>query len=276
MKIAINLFLITALVSCNGMFYFPTRKFYFNPEKMNYAYENIFFKSKDGKVLHGWFFPSKDKSPKGTIIQFHGNAENITTHFLFLVWVVKHGYNLFIFDYRGYGNSQGVPSRNKIQQDAISALKWVEKIPKERKGKKTVLFAQSLGGIIAMNALLDPSLRKGIDLLVLDSTFPSYQNIARDKLADFIVTWPFQLLAYLLVSSNGDMNNKIQELSPLPILVIHGLGDRVVPYKFGKKIFDQAKPPKYLWSIKSYRHCSVFFVEKKAYRKKFIDFLNQL
>src|SRR5262245_39943051 len=101
------IFLITILgQSCSHVFYQPSPKQYVNPAQFKLKYENLSFQSADGTKLNGWFFPAKTKKPKGTIVQFHGNAQNISTHFFSLIWLIEEGYNFFTFDYRGYGKSE--------------------------------------------------------------------------------------------------------------------------------------------------------------------------
>src|SRR3989339_1821183 len=87
---------------CSHFFYYPSKKTYFPPEKIGLVYEDIEFNSLDGTKLTGWFFPSSSKKVKGTVLQFHGNAQNISTHYLSQIWLIQKGYNLMTFDYRGF------------------------------------------------------------------------------------------------------------------------------------------------------------------------------
>ncbi len=95
-----KILLLFTLISCTNLFYQPSDRQFYRPEAFKLTYQDIYFQSSDGTKLHGWFFKGKGK-PKGTIVQFHGNAENISSHFLNLAWLVLEGYNLFTFDYRG-------------------------------------------------------------------------------------------------------------------------------------------------------------------------------
>src|SRR5690348_6616855 len=104
------LLLLLALPSCGRYFYFPDHAFYYPPDKNGYDPDDIWFKSGDGNDLHGWFFYATTKPAKGTIVQFHGNSQNISSHYASLVWLTRQGYNLFTFDYRGYGDSPGEPN----------------------------------------------------------------------------------------------------------------------------------------------------------------------
>src|SRR4051794_28452662 len=93
------------LSGCGHMLFQPIREELNHPEDFGYRPDRVSFASEDGTRLSGWYFKAKD--PKGVIVFFHGNGENISTHFAALVWVLDHGYEFFIFDYRGYGASEG-------------------------------------------------------------------------------------------------------------------------------------------------------------------------
>ena len=82
--------------------------------------ENVFFKTSDGLALHGWFLKARDA--RGTVLVLHGNAENISTHASGVLWLVPEGFNVFIFDYRGYGRSEGRPTVAGVHKDADAAL----------------------------------------------------------------------------------------------------------------------------------------------------------
>src|SRR5690606_1051305 len=132
---------------------------------------------------------------KGTVIQFHGNAQNISTHFYSLAWLVSEGYNLFTFDYRGYGKSEGSPHQEGVFKDALSAIEKGYEFHAKSGAGAFIIYAQSLGGIIAARALPDSSLSNKVDLLVLDSTFSSYKDIAFGKLTSRWFLTPISPLA---------------------------------------------------------------------------------
>jgi len=276
LKIPFTLAFIMFLTSsCNNMFYYPDKRMLINPEKAGYKQELITFYSKDNTELKGWFFKSKTTPVKGTIIHYHGNAENISTHFLFSAWLTEMGYNLFIFDYRGYGQSKGVISREGAHQDAISAYKYAV-ANFYKKDQKLILFGQSLGGAILLGSFGDLKSLSPISAIIIESSFYSYQEVVRDKFSNIWLTWPFQHLAYLLFSDDYSPEGNINKISPIPLLVIHGNKDRVVPIKFGKFIFDKAKEPKEFWEVKNGGHTGAFLNKDNTYRKKLIDYLDNL
>lgn len=262
------------LTSCTHLFYYPSEKTFYEPKKMGHYYREVFFESLDGTRLNAWYFPSKIDNVKGTVLQLHGNAENISTHFLSLVWLTQMGYNLFIFDYRGYRKSDGDPYPEGLYRDAISAMSYVnEKYIKN--GEKFYIWGQSLGGIVALKAMADISKTMDVDALIIESAFSSYQRIAREKLAISAFTWIFQPLAYLLVSDGFSPEGSIANISPTPIVVIHGKQDDIVPFHHGERIFSEAIEPKRFIQVESGQHINSMFVEKGKYRKILLDTLSE-
>ncbi len=279
---------IILLTGCTSLFYQPDRFMYVPPEKLKLEYEQIRFDSLDGVPLLGWYFPVKKEKPKTFTIFFHGNAQNITSHYLNLFWMPKEGHEFFIFDYRGYGLSgivpalygngerQIKPNRNGVYKDSIAALEKGYELFKKSGAKKLVIYGQSLGGAIAQRALEDFKRMNEVDLVVLDSTFNSYQNIAFDKLWGVWLFKPLSPLAYLLVSDEFQ-SRKFLKTNKKRLLVIHGDKDFVVPFKFGAEIFSMAtQENKEFWTIKDGVHTDVFARHEDKYKKRFLELLNSL
>jgi hypothetical protein len=272
------------LSGCSSLAYQPTRTIYADPSRAHVKFESLDFESKDGTRLHGWFFPASSewKGPaKGTIIQFHGNAENMTSHFASLFWIIDAGYNFFTFDYRGYGGSDGSPDQRGVNDDAFAAVQFVsKKIARTGSKKDIVLYGQSLGGAVLMRAYRDiranEALHDRVRALVIESSFYSYKAIGRSLLARTWFTFLFQPLAYVLVSDSYSPEDDIANISPTPLLVIHGTDDPVIPYSFGQKVFEKAKEPKTFWTIEHGRHIDAMRREQGIYRDKLISFLDAL
>src|SRR5262249_1447782 len=138
---------------------------------------DYFVPTADGENLHVWRFePEKPAAKRAVWVQFHGNAENQTSHFANLFPAVQNGYDLVTFDYRGYGQSTGIPSPAGTVEDGKTILRWVKK---NYPDLPIVVFGQSLGGAIAMRTLEDLGNEVPIQFLVLDSTFGSYRAAGR-------------------------------------------------------------------------------------------------
>lgn len=264
------------LQSCSHVFYQPAREHFYDPAKFNLSYEDVWFHAKDGTKLHGWFFPSRIKNAKGTIIQFHGNAQNISTHFMSLVWLVQRGYNLFTFDYRGYGKSEGSSSQEGLYQDALAAIDKGQEFHASYGKGHFIIYGQSLGGIVSLRAVPDSPHADQVTLLVQDSTFASYQDIAFDRLKTNVISLLISPLAYLLVSDEY-ASEKVLDQIVWPTLVIVGQKDRTIPQEFGKEIYQKIESQqKWLWKLPLGEHINAFDHERQKYRLEFTDLLDKL
>jgi len=270
-----KILLLLALASCTNLFYQPSDRQFFKPEAFKLAYEDVYFKSVDGTKLHAWFFKGKGE-PKGTIVQFHGNAENMSSHFLNLAWLVNEGYNLFAFDYRGYWLSEGEAEPQGVYFDSVAALEKAMEFHKQAGGKHFVVFGQSLGGAISLRAVPDFNQKENITLIVQDSTFSSYEDIAVDKLSSVWFLWPFSPLGYVLISDKYS-SEKVFDQITTPTLVITGGKDHVMPAKFGKRIYKGiASEKKWWWHIENAPHISSFHIDEGKWRQEFLSLLEQI
>ena len=233
----------------------------------------IHFSSGDGTRLEGWLFPAQSTmAVKGTIVQFHGNSANMSRHYSSLLWLTRHGYNLFVFDYRGYGNSAGKPSQQGLYQDGMAALDQAWQL---RQGSRFVVIGQSLGGAIALRAFDDFQHRDGTQLVVLDSTFASYKAEARRLLAQHWYSWPASPLAALLVSDKYGASDALKR-GKTRLLIVADRRDPIVSFANGSDIFKLAPGDKDFWVLDQGRHIGVFGPENSQYRNRFIDLLESL
>jgi fermentation-respiration switch protein FrsA (DUF1100 family) len=260
------------LISCNSLFYFPDHQTYFKPYQVDLLPpEEIYFDTSDHVKLHGWFFKSPNAKPLGTVIQFHGNAQNLTSHFVSLSWLVKEGYDVFTFDYRGYGESFGSPNPGGTYLDGLAALDKAYLL--KRTEKNFIVYGQSLGGVIAARALQDFETKK-VSLLVLDSTFMSYSEMARKVALKHWFTWILSPLAWLLTSDRYSSRDFISK-TDLPLLVIHDHLDPVVPFSCGEEIFNHAHSKnKEFWKLDQGLHVGVFSLKSLENRKRFLNLLS--
>lgn len=247
--------LVAALGSggCNRAFYFPSSQTLGVP---HVKHDDVALRTSDGVELHGWLFPPLDGGPpKATVVQFHGNAGNVSSHFLSLVWVIRHGYAFFTFDYRGYGRSGGQPSPAGLHADALAAMGWVNAhAPRGAEPRDVVLYGQSLGGAVLLDALKDIDDRRRIRAVVVEGSFHSYEEVAASMLWREPVLFPFAGLGYALVSDEHAPARSVAGLSPLPLLVIHDTRDPVVPVRFGSALYRNARQPKTFWVTDTGQH----------------------
>ena len=107
---------LAILPACNSFFFYPQRNFVANPHLDRVVHEDLFFQTPDGVRLHGWLLRPNGE-PRGTVLFLHGNAENISTHVGAVLWLAMEGYQVFLFDYRGYGRSGGTPEMEGIHRN---------------------------------------------------------------------------------------------------------------------------------------------------------------
>ena len=257
-KILTAIFLLLLLSGCGAFIFQPEKKHYPNKNIEKVNIEEIVFPSTDGTKLHGWILTPKSGEPyKGTILHFHGNAQNISTHSGFVIWLVEAGYRAVVFDYRGYGKSEGAPSMMGVHLDAEAAIEKAFTLSGvEEEG--LIVFGQSLGGAIAIRTVADSPRKSRIRVLILESVFSDYRAIAREKAALCLLSWPFQYPIAYSYSNRYSPLKWIKRVSPVPVLIIHGTNDPVVPWHHGESLFKAAAEPKGFWTTAPAGHTRSF------------------
>ena len=251
------------------MFYFPYRGVYAQPAR---EFHDVTIPTHDGVKLHGWFFPAEGRV-RGTIVQFHGNAGNVTSHFLQLAWAPRHGYALLCFDYRGYGRSPGVPSAAGLEADALAAIHFAQHLPESDSGEQLVLYGQSLGGAVLLHALGSVRDRRRIGAVVIEGSFHSYEDAAAGVLFRHALLFPFTGLAYATISDRYDAAPYVASVSPTPLLVIHGTQDPVIAPAFGRALYDLGREPKELWWIEGGGHVDA--LARRNVRARLLAYLSR-
>lgn len=263
----LTLVTLVFLQGCGSLFYFPTEVLYVDVKKLEIEPQQIELKTSKNENFFGWYFKASEK-PKAKILFFHGNAQNRTSHFYALYWILKNNYDFFVFDYPGYGESEGSPSQEATTDAGSKALDWLAvqdpKIP-------IIIFGQSLGGNIALYTAAK-SHNVNICLVAVDSTFRSYRKVAQRVIARSWFLWPFQGLSYVLVRDSFSAENLIQKISPTPLIVFHGESDPVVDLQNGRDVFDEAKDPKNFYLVPGHGHTTAFNGPNQAtFRKYLLD-----
>jgi fermentation-respiration switch protein FrsA (DUF1100 family) len=261
--------LLICLAGCSSLFFYPQKEHFDNPALKSASYEDVYFMTSDGLRLHGWYLKAKDKS-HGTILHLHGNAENVSSHVNSVLWLTHEGYDVFTFDYRGYGRSEGSPDLRGVHRDAQAALETVLKQPGINK-ERLFILGQSLGGAISVYTAANSPDKNHIKALIIDSAFSSYRTIAREKIAQFILTWPFQYPLSLFFNDYYSPVKWIKNVHPIPVLIIQGDEDVVVPVHHASILYEKASYPKELWVVNGVGHIQAFAVED--IRKRFLTYL---
>ncbi|MDX6768344.1 MAG: alpha/beta hydrolase [Elusimicrobiota bacterium] len=265
-------FLALALAGCSGcsgVFLQPDRALHAKPEQVGAAWEEARFASADGTALTGLWLPARPGPGKGVVVQFHGNGENMTSHFLFVWWLTLEGWDVLAFDYRGYGASGGEKSLAGAVEDGAAALRWARV---KAAGRPLVVVGQSLGGALAL-ASLEKDGGEGVKGLILDSTFASYRAIAREKLGLLWLTWPFQYPLSFLVGDGLAAERFARRRKPVPLLTFHGQADPIVPLHHGRRLFEAALGPKEFVVVAGDGHTEAFGARRPEHKARILAFL---
>ena len=282
-RIAAVLFVIGYLrfVGLDGKFYYPNDEDYGQPAEFGLTCEDVSFQTSDGLILHGWFLPASQKATgsepdsladtddaaelgacpplrrptaKGLVVHFHGNAANVTAHLSLVAWLPKAGYHVLMFDYRGFGKSQGHVTRAGTIRDGHAALDYALSRP-EAKDLPLFFYGQSLGGAVAIVVAAE---RHEVRAVVAESTFSTYRGIAARHAQRLVhIRWLANLLATCTISAGFDPLDAVPRLAPRPLFVIAAEDDDICFPKLARELYDAAAEPKFYWLVPEAEHLGI-------------------
>lgn len=231
-----------------------------SPDLYGLEYKPVSFKSQDGTRINAWYFESLTGENKGTVIHMHSNSNNITDHWMFVGWLPSQGYNVLEFDYRGFGKSFGVAEPKGILEDCVAAIDYVRARPDT---KKIFIYGQSIGGMLAVSAAAKNP--EGVKAVVAEAPYYCYSEVMDDRI-------PGEGYHYEKDDAYS-AKEYAAKLSPIPLLVMYGTGDSVLPQHQPKNVFDNAKEPKKLEVIPYGRHLDAM-TERHGdrYQKLIVEF----
>lgn len=250
------LFLFAQFVRRTGMFY-PTRFPAGDWNTASLATQPVdeTFVTSDGVRLHGWWFHAADaRAP--TMIWFHGNAGNITDRGPTAAELAKRGVSVFVFDWRGYGRSEGSPSESKLYRDALAAYDFVA-----ARTQDIALYGESLGGPYAAYVA---KTRGHIRCVLIENSFPSLTALGNTLYRPFPLGWtaPFAMRTADWLNAAG-----------VPVLVMHGRRDQVIPYLLGASLYEQLRTKKEMMTSDTAGHCEIPVVEAGRYYETVLRFI---
>ena len=252
----------------DSQFYRPSSGDYGEHSKLGLSPEDVFFESQDGTRLHGWFIPSNDP-PVGTLIHFHGSDRNISWTIRNSHWLTEHGFNLFLFDYRGYGRSEGRPSPTGVVDDSVAAIDFVRSRP-EVDTDKLLLWGQSMGGQLAIVAA-NRAGTEGVKAIVADATYASHSHHVKDKVAQMGPLWLIQWAVWLTTPDTNAAYKVVDRIGPTHLLVVHGLADQGVRPYHGEWLYSAAQEPKDIWRVEGAGHLEV--LRDAQYQEQLVETL---
>lgn len=237
--------------------YFPMKTIETKPNVIGLSFEEVNFKTSDDLKLNGWFIPYKDA--KDTVLFCHGNAGNISHRLEKIAIFHNMGLNVFIFDYRGYGKSQGSPGEKGLYKDVEAAYQYLISSG-DISPDNIIAYGESIGGAVA----IDLATKQKVKALITEETFSSVKDMVK-------IIYPF--LPYFIFQSRFDSVSKIKNIK-VPKLIIHSVDDEIVPFRLGEKLFDAAAPPKEFLKIRG-GHNTAFLDSDELFRAGISSFLRR-
>ena len=259
-------FIIVSLMGCTNVFFQPNQKNYLKQHPVPVDIKEVTTTTKDGITLTHWWLKAYD--PEGTIFFLHGNAQNISAHIQSVYWLTDAGFNVFMFEYRGYADPQVPLSLEKTFGDIDVARNYV--MDELSPNQPFFMLGQSLGAAIGIYSMATASQQQNICAGIFEAPFTSYREIAQEKLGSFWLTWPFQYPLSWLVTDDYSAEEAITEIDGIPVLIIQSDEDTVVPYHHGKTVYEQANEPREFYSV-SGPHISTYNEDK--HREKLLKYL---
>jgi len=269
MKLRFGIALVFFLAGCNPQrfFYYPNQTLYHDPDKLGIPAELVSYPSLNGNNLIALYFKT-DQTPRGTIVHFHGNFGNVSNHFPLSLFLVKNGFDVLVFDYQGYGASQGKPSPRNLVEDGVASVRWAQ--AHLRSSATAVgVFGQSLGAATGLVVAASEPLVKAV---VAESAFTGHAPMARDVLKRSVFVWPLYPIAPLFVNRSMDPLNHVAKIAPRPIFLIHGDQDKTIPSWMSQKLFKAASEPKKLWIVEGGDHLKLRAKAGERYEQEIVDF----
>lgn len=254
----------------SNMVFMPSKDILETPKSIGLKFEDIQLTTKDNINLSAWFVPAQDNNSigQGVILFCHGNGGNISNRLSYLPIFKDLGFATFLFDYRGYGKSEGQPSEVGTYQDVEAVWQYLtqeRKIPSQR----IIIYGESLGGAIASYIAQTTATKNPQNSpagLILASTFTSIS----DRAAELYPFLPIRLLSKFSY-------NSIERLPKIkiPMLIIHSTDDEIIPFHHGEKNFQVANIPKKLVKLRG-DHNGSFLDSLETYRKGINEFTQKI
>ncbi len=251
------IFGLVLLLMQSKFLYRPTRDVIVTPGNRGLDFEEVNFQSADGTALHGWYVPALDAP--FTILLCHGNGGNVMHRLDSLEQFHGMGLSCFVFDYRGYGKSQGKPTEQGTYRDARAAYEWLTRtkgIPVDR----IIILGRSLGGSIAANLATEVPAAG----LVIEAAFTSFAEIGA-KLYPYMPVRFFGRYKY-------DTRQSLAKVT-CPVLIVHSRDDKLIPFAFGQHLFEAANEPKQFLEITG-GHNDGYLVSRDRYEATWTQWLD--
>lgn len=247
------------IFALSGCYFYPEKHYPVLPSALGLEYETVQLVEEGEPTLECWLLKADAEESRGLVLFFHGNAQNISYHLPSVSWLPAKGFDVFMLGYRGYGGSEGEPSREGLVRDGKRAVQYVRN--KDLEGP-LYFFGQSLGGTIGLVVISDLPPGEPFDAAVIEAPFSSYRRIAQDKLAETgLLGYLFWPLTWFI--SERYSPERIDDPVRVPIWLVHGSADRVVPAYHLEKLKPLSSPNSKSSVIPNLGHIQVFQDEER-------------
>ena len=259
---------ITYLATCLGLWFWQNRLIFvpapvisLTPEDLAMAYEDVWLEVGNGEQLHSWWLPANSQTER-VLLYLHGNSGNVGDNLEHARRFQQLGFSVLLIDYRGYGCSQGnFPTEVQVYEDAGIAWDYLVET-KQIKPQNIFFYGHSLGGAIAIDlAVKQPDIAG----LIVQGTFTSMKDMVR-------VRKEYRFFPNLLVHQKFDSIGKAEKLK-MPVLVIHGTSDEIIPYTMSEELYEALKVPKQLYLVPNAAHNDVATIAGVQYQEKLKEFV---
>ena len=261
----------------------PRYPLHIPPSEYGVAYESVTFTTDDGIVLAGWIIePPRGNAAMPAVVICHGVGANKSDFSELGASLVKRGFVVLLFDFRAHGESKG--RRTSLghleQKDIAAALNFIKSRP-GIDSSRIGIYGFSMGGAAA---ILSAARAKGFAAVVADSAFTSLRDQARDAVTGFyhLPAFPFlhlSILGYELYFQTSvsaiSPEEEIKRLAPVPLLIIAGDGDRLIPAENGRLLYRAAGEPKELWVIPGADHGGTLVAAGPVYEQRVGQFFER-
>jgi fermentation-respiration switch protein FrsA (DUF1100 family) len=229
------------------------------PPRFKKQIEEVSIIAADGVRLHGWHVTGFSGKSGKTVLFCHGNAGNIGDREATIEIILSLGLNILIFDYRGYGISQGKPSEKGLYADVLAAYQYLL-LEKALSATDIIVWGRSLGGPVAARLASEVP----VSALIVESSFSSIPELGAEL-------YPYLPVRFL---ARYQMNTRhyLQKRQSCPLLIIHSPDDKLIPFSHGQGNFQAAASPKSFLEIKG-DHNSGFLVSETIYKEGIRNFL---
>jgi alpha-beta hydrolase superfamily lysophospholipase len=206
--------------------------------------------------LHAWWWPADDERAP-VVYYLHGARWNLTGHLNRIAQLRRFGFSVFAIDYRGFGKSDGeLPSEATVYEDARIGWRYV--VAREPDASRRLIYGHSLGGAVAVDLAADLPAGDGARGLIVESSFTNFADMAHEVTRG--------LVPAAVLTQKFDSVGKISRVK-MPVLVVHGEGDRYVPARFSEALFAAAPAPKRLLLIPNGTHNNALYTGNSEYHR---------